>query len=268
MSSVILERQTPNKASIYNIFLGTVSTGGKRFGAVLPAGAKVVVKTVLTRPHMWPDSTISRRRIPATTPGHDLLCACDWEAPEQTMILRAIRGLEHTNIVEFRACSQNEGSGVCHCYSPYAGPRNLHDAVTSAKAPFPPKAFEKITLQMVSALYYLHSNGFVHRNVNPRNVIVSDGFDVKLCGFSFSVTKRNRQFVPFDLTNSCMTMRRGTASMLPKSSTTVSCGRRIRPRTHGRWGSVVSTHEHVPVRKFGAEFIMMQQQHFLRPSCV
>ena len=46
----------------------------------------------------------------------------------------------------------------------------------------------QITIQMLSALAYLHNNGIVHRNIRPSNILVVENgkWDIKLIDFDFA----------------------------------------------------------------------------------
>ena len=44
-----------------------------------------------------------------------------------------------------------------------------------------------IFIQIVSALYFLHTNNLVHRNIMPENILINDNNEVKLCDFSYAM---------------------------------------------------------------------------------
>lgn len=50
----------------------------------------------------------------------------------------------------------------------------------------PESEVRKIAQQLVSALYYLHSNRVIHRDMKPQNILISSNNVVKLCDFGFA----------------------------------------------------------------------------------
>ena len=54
---------------------------------------------------------------------------------------------------------------------------------------------QTIACQLVSALYYLHSNRILHRDMKPQNILIGKGGQIKLCDFGFARTMGNSTFV-------------------------------------------------------------------------
>jgi len=52
-----------------------------------------------------------------------------------------------------------------------------------------------IAAQLVSALYYLHSNRILHRDMKPQNILIGKGGVIKLCDFGFARTMGQSTFV-------------------------------------------------------------------------
>jgi serine/threonine protein kinase len=50
----------------------------------------------------------------------------------------------------------------------------------------PEEEVQKIARQLVKALYYLHSNSIVHRDMKPQNILIGTNGQVKLCDFGFA----------------------------------------------------------------------------------
>jgi fused-like protein len=50
----------------------------------------------------------------------------------------------------------------------------------------PEDVIRSIAKQLVSALYYLHSNRIIHRDMKPQNILISQDGIVKLCDFGFA----------------------------------------------------------------------------------
>ena len=54
---------------------------------------------------------------------------------------------------------------------------------------------QNIAAQLVSALYYLHSNRILHRDMKPQNILIGKGGKIKLCDFGFARTMSSSTFV-------------------------------------------------------------------------
>lgn len=50
----------------------------------------------------------------------------------------------------------------------------------------PENVIQSIAAQLVSALYYLHANRILHRDMKPQNILLGHGGVVKLCDFGFA----------------------------------------------------------------------------------
>ncbi|KAM3182368.1 Serine/threonine-protein kinase 36 [Hymenolepis weldensis] len=50
----------------------------------------------------------------------------------------------------------------------------------------PEDVIQSIAAQLVSALYYLHANRILHRDMKPQNILLGHGGVVKLCDFGFA----------------------------------------------------------------------------------
>merc|ERR1712131_64195 len=57
------------------------------------------------------------------------------------------------------------------------------------------KMIQNIAAQLVSALYYLHSNRILHRDMKPQNILIGKGGAIKLCDFGFARTMGQSTFV-------------------------------------------------------------------------
>ncbi|XP_014293847.1 serine/threonine-protein kinase fused isoform X2 [Halyomorpha halys] len=92
------------------------------------------------------------------------------------------RHFNHPNIIQMFDSfeTENEIAVVTECafrdlYRILASERFLHEELA-----------RKITSDLVSALYYLHSNRVLHRDLKPQNVLLSEKGVAKLCDFGFA----------------------------------------------------------------------------------
>lgn len=58
--------------------------------------------------------------------------------------------------------------------------------VLKEKGTLPEDRVQKVAANLVSALYYLHSNRILHRDIKPQNILVGQDELVKLCDFGFA----------------------------------------------------------------------------------
>ena len=59
----------------------------------------------------------------------------------------------------------------------------------------PESEVQKIAKQLVQALYYLHSNRVIHRDMKPQNILIGSNNVIKLCDFGFARSMSNQTVV-------------------------------------------------------------------------
>jgi len=59
----------------------------------------------------------------------------------------------------------------------------------------PEECVAKIAKQLVRSLHYLHSNGIIHRDMKPQNILIGATGTVKLCDFGFARTMASKSIV-------------------------------------------------------------------------
>jgi len=69
-------------------------------------------------------------------------------------------------------------------------PRTLQSVIDETKGPFPVKRIVKILEQLLSALDHAHSQGVIHRDVKPGNILIDESRDtIALTDFSIAKVK-------------------------------------------------------------------------------
>ena len=85
--------------------------------------------------------------------------------------------LNHPNIVQ--AIDVGEASGYHYFVMEYVEGHTLYDEIAAGKAFGEVEALE-IILQVAGALEHAHKQGLIHRDVKPKNIIITDDGQVKL----------------------------------------------------------------------------------------
>jgi serine/threonine protein kinase len=100
--------------------------------------------------------------------------------------------LLHENIIKVYNIFEDEES--INIIMEYAQNGNLYQLIKKEKNGFSEeKAFDYI-IQMINAVYYLHSNNIIHRDIKPENILISKDNKLKLCDFGWAkeLTLENR----------------------------------------------------------------------------
>jgi len=149
----------PEKLGKYKI-IEEVGRGG--FAAVYKAVDTTLDRTVALKvlaPHLLWDPTFVQR--------------FQWEA-------KVAANLDHPHIVTIHEVSQIEG--VYLIAMQFLEGRTLSQ-ILEAEGPLPVSQVQAIIEQIASALDYAHARGFVHRDVKPSNIIVSEDGQATLTDF-------------------------------------------------------------------------------------
>jgi eukaryotic-like serine/threonine-protein kinase len=103
---------------------------------------------------------------------------------------RSAAKLSHNNIVQAIDAGESEGYTyfIMEIIDP---PRTVADAIKEAGGPLPEKQALKIVIQIAEALAHAHSRGFIHRDVKPKNIMLTHEGVAKLAdmGLARQVTE-------------------------------------------------------------------------------
>ena len=100
--------------------------------------------------------------------------------------------LYHQNIIQLY--SVYEDDETINIILEYAKGGNLYQLIKDEKNGFSEsKAFDYF-IQVINAVYYLHSNNIIHRDIKPENILIGDDNKLKLCDFGWAkeLTLENR----------------------------------------------------------------------------
>lgn len=128
----------------------------------------------------------------------DFTCAIKILAPEATQDAtflkrfqteaRVASGLVHPNII--RVLDINHQDGLVYLAMEFGGRKNLQAVLDETKGPLPVPRTLRILEQLLLALEHAHSQGVIHRDVKPANVLVNEPNDhLALTDFSIAKVK-------------------------------------------------------------------------------
>ncbi|MGB0716939.1 MAG: serine/threonine protein kinase [Phycisphaerae bacterium] len=90
---------------------------------------------------------------------------------------RAAARLNHTNIVQ--AFDVGESGGYHYFVMEYIDGKTVYDYLTDGK-PMPEKQALEFMIQCSKALAHAHEQGLIHRDVKPKNIMITNAGEVKL----------------------------------------------------------------------------------------
>jgi serine/threonine protein kinase len=94
--------------------------------------------------------------------------------------------LEHPNIVKFHDILQDHATGDVYIVMEYVEGRTLARMIGKETGPIPFEKAWPIFRQLLEGIGYAHSQGVVHRDIKPGNVIVTPDNSVKILDFGIA----------------------------------------------------------------------------------
>ena len=92
--------------------------------------------------------------------------------------------LSHQNIIKLY--NMHEDDETINIIMEYAPNGNLYQMIKKEKNGFSEsKAFDYF-IQVINAVYYLHSNNIIHRDIKPENLLLCEDNKLKLCDFGWA----------------------------------------------------------------------------------
>lgn len=105
-------------------------------------------------------------------------------AEESTAIYRRISELPpQENLMQVHEILRQDGHNVAVCG--YAEGKPLDELLESGRV-FPIAEIRRITMQLCKALEHLHRHGIIHRDVNPKNIILDEKLHLTLIDYGIS----------------------------------------------------------------------------------
>ena len=100
--------------------------------------------------------------------------------------------LYHQNIIKLY--SVYEDDETINIILEYAKGGNLYQLIKDEKNGFSESQAFNYFIQVINAVYYLHSNNIIHRDIKPENILIGDDNKLKLCDFGWAkeLTLENR----------------------------------------------------------------------------
>ena len=99
--------------------------------------------------------------------------------------------LYHENIIQ---CLDSFETNTEFCLVTELATGQLYEIVQEDKK-LPENEIKNIALQLTSALFYLHSNNIIHRDIKPQNVLISASGIIKICDFGFARAIDNKTMI-------------------------------------------------------------------------
>ncbi len=97
---------------------------------------------------------------------------------------RSAARLHHPNILQIHDFGQQDG--ITYLVMPYLPGGTLAQRIAQARGPLPLDKVVLWTSEMASALQFAHSQGIIHRDVKPGNMLMADGDHIVLSDFGIA----------------------------------------------------------------------------------
>lgn len=173
--ALLVEQLEEYDPRIFNIDFNDLSDlkriGGGNFGQVWKAnyfGTKVAVKQLLDVDDADMHKYITREML-------------------------TLRDVRHPNVVQLMGlCKHSSGIYIVTEYIPGGHLRRL---LKNRELDLPWSLRIRIAQDIMMALTYLHSRGIVHRDLKSQNLLVDDGYRIKVCDFGFSRLVEKNEFM-------------------------------------------------------------------------
>ncbi|MDP6379754.1 MAG: serine/threonine-protein kinase [Phycisphaerae bacterium] len=105
--------------------------------------------------------------------------------------VRAAAQLNHNNIVQ--AYDAGEVNGYSYFVMEYVEGITVSDMIEQQEGPLDEKKALRVILQIAEALAHAHSRGFIHRDVKPKNIMITPEGTAKLADMGLARREKNVQ---------------------------------------------------------------------------
>ena len=92
--------------------------------------------------------------------------------------------LSHQNIIKLY--NMHEDDETINIIMEYAPNGNLYQMIKKEKTGFSESKTFDYFIQVINAVYYLHSNNIIHRDIKPENLLLCEDNKLKLCDFGWA----------------------------------------------------------------------------------
>jgi serine/threonine protein kinase len=112
--------------------------------------------------------------------------------------INVLQGMRHPNIVQFIGIARHPTKGV-HIVTELIKAGDLRKLLKNPKNKLTWLDKAKIAHSAACAMAYLHSRNIIHRDLKSKNLLVEDGWRVKICDFGFARTTVGKGARPMTL---------------------------------------------------------------------